>query len=424
MLALLAATGLARAGAAFSVTPGAPLVDERLAIALSGLPPSRTITITSDTRAQDGLNWRARIVRVSDANGRIDLGADAMRLFWSPMPAEGPPGADRAFFAIVDYAKPVATRLEARDGRTLLAATSVARGFARADVGMWPMANGVLYAPNDGHAHPGVLVIGGSDGGLGAPGTAMLFASHGYAALSLAYFGAKGLPQTLERVPMETFAKALAWMRCNVHVDTRFLAIYGESRGTEPALWIAARDGHVSAVIARSPSFAFWGGVGADHLPGDAAWTLHGKALPYIPNRITVRFGAGYLWDRLIGTPVRQSDLFLQNIADFGPMDAVAIPVERIRAPILLLAGRDDAIWPSYPMALRLIARRGHRMGDELVAYPAVGHPIPYGWLPSGGERSSLKFAVGGTQAGTAVAEADAWPRLLAFLAKVRDKNE
>jgi dienelactone hydrolase len=424
LVALFAAASLARADVAVSVAPAAPLMDARLSVSLSGLPPSHRITIVSDTPAQDGLHWRARIERSADARGRIDLGADAMRLFWQAMPAEGPPDADRAFFAIADYAKPVTTRLEVRDGKTLLTVTNVTRRFAPADTGAWPMANGVLYAPNDGRAHPGVLVVGGSDGGLGAPGTAMLLASHGYAALSLAYFGAKGLPQTLERVPMETFAKALAWMRCNSHVDTRFIAIYGESRGTEPALWTAARDAHVNAVVARSPSFALWGGVGADHLPGDAAWTLRGKALPYIPNHITVSFGAGYLWDRLIGRPVRQSDLFDQNIADYGSTATVEIPVERIKAPILLLAGRDDAIWPSYPMALRVMARRRHRVGDELVAYSDVGHPIPYAWLPSGGERSRLKFAVGGTQAGTAMAEADAWPRILAFLTKARDKNE
>jgi hypothetical protein len=38
-----------------------------------------------------------------------------------------------------------------------------------------------LYAPSDGARHPGVLVLGGSDGGQGAPQVAMLLASHGLA---------------------------------------------------------------------------------------------------------------------------------------------------------------------------------------------------------------------------------------------------
>lgn len=171
--------------------------------------------------------------------------------------------------------------------------------------------------------------------------------------------------------------------------------------------------------VARSPSFVLWGGVSASHMPGDAAWTWRGKPLPYIANHITLGFGAGYLWDRLIGTPVRQSDLFLRNLADHGAADDVEIPVERIHGPVLLLAGKDDAIWPSQLMAQHVMTRLSrfhHPYPDALAVYDGVGHPIPYAYLPAGGERQGLPFAVGGTQAGTARAEADAWPGILAFL--------
>lgn len=427
--ALLAAMALPAQAATIAVSPAAPLADERIHIAISGLAPSRPVTVESDTRAQDGLHWRARAVFAADARGAIDLdtakpvsgsyrGADAMGLFWSALPADGPPGADRAFFAISDFSRPLVTTISVRDGHSV-SRTTVTRRFASAQVTSRVMRNGVLFAPKDGRAHPGVLVIGGSDGGLGAPGTAMLFAAHGYAALSLAYFGSKGLPATLERVPMETFAAALGWMRLQPDIDGRFIAIYGESRGTEPALWAAARDAGVAAVVARSPSFVLWGGISANHMPGDAAWTWRGEPLPYIANHITFGFGAGYLWNRLIGTPVRQSDLFLRNLADHGPTDDVEIPVERIHGPVLLLAGKDDAIWPSHLMAQHIMARLGrfqHPYSDALAAYDGAGHPIPYAYLPAGGERQGLVFAVGGTQAGTARAEADAWPRILAFL--------
>ena len=68
-------------------------------------------------------------------------------------------------------------------------------------------------------------------------------------------------------------------------------------------------------------------------------------------------------------------------------------------------------------MARRILARRGNdHPFDALLAYGDVGHPIPYAYYPLGGDRGHLPFAVGGTARGTAKAQADAWPKILAFL--------
>jgi pimeloyl-ACP methyl ester carboxylesterase len=208
-------------------------------------------------------------------------------------------------------------------------------------------------------------------------------------------------------------------MRRNPAVDPRFVAIYAESRGTEPALYAAATAGGVQAVVARSPSFALWGGVSANHLPGKAAWTVAGKPLPAIPNTLYPDFIATAVGDKLSGRPVRQAPLFLEDLARFGDTARVEIPVEKIAAPLLLLAGQDDQIWPSAMMAQRIEARRrrfGRAAGDQLVIYPGVGHPIPYAYLPVRQHDADGPFAVGGTPEGEARAQADAWPRILRFL--------
>ncbi len=247
----------------------------------------------------------------------------------------------------------------------------------------------------------------------------MLLASHGFAALAVGYFGEKGLPKTLEGVPMETFVRAINWMREQPSVNDRFIAIFAESRGTEPALWTASKVGIVKAVVVRSPSFALWGGITENHLPGSAAWTWQGRPLPYIPNRITASFALHYIWHWLIGTPAQQTELFTQDLETFGATSAAEIPVEKIRGPILMLVGKEDQIWPSYPMAERIVERlrrAHHRYADLLVVYQDVGHPIPWAYIPTGGERQQLRFAVGGTPSGTARAQADAWPRIVSFL--------
>jgi dienelactone hydrolase len=431
-VALLAAP--AQAAIRIVVTPAHPLMDMRLAIVVDGLAPRSPVEIDARIRAQDGLWWRSAAHFTADSHGRVDLdtqspaggayhGVDAMGLIWSMAPDAEPRDAAHAFFDVSDPVKPVHTIFDVRVAGRLLATADIARIYAASDVRAQPTDDGlqgILYTPGDPGLHPGVLVIGGSDGGLGAQGTAMLLASHGYAALSLAYFDGKGLAQTLEGIPMEYFQHALTWLRRQPAIGR--IAIYGESRGSEPALWIAATDGHVDAVVARSPSFVLWGGVTASHLPGNAAWTWRGKDLPYVANSLSVGFITRFAWDRITGTPVRQTPLFLENLHDLQDAEAVTIPVERIRAPLLLIAGGDDQIWPSELMAKRIAARRGSRAGDTLIAYDDVGHPIPYAYVPLAGDRAHAPFAVGGTTDGMARAQADAWPRLLAFLAATLKK--
>jgi len=312
--------------------------------------------------------------------------------------------------------------IEVADAGGVIATAEVERRFARADVRAIRVQGGVvgtLYEPRQAGPHPGVLVIGGSDGGPGEPGLAMLLASHGFAALSLSYFGEAGLPATLENLPMEYFERALRWMRREPSINPRFIAIYSESRGTEPGLFIASADAGVGAVVARSPSFVLWGGVAASHLPRKPAWSLGGKPLPAIPNTLYPDFVAAYLWDKATRTPVRQTPLFIEDLAHFGDTGKVELPVERIHGPVMLLSGKDDQIWPSAMMAARIMARlrgHGHPWPDQSLSYAGVGHPIPYVYLPTRGRWSDTPFAIGGTPEGMAKAQADAWPRILKFL--------
>ena len=51
-----------------------------------------------------------------------------------------------------------------------------------------------------------------------------------------------------------------------------------------------------------------------------------------------------------------------------------AVPVERIDAPMLLIAGDADAMWPSVSMAAALAGRRGHRPTDRVLVLPGTGH--------------------------------------------------
>jgi bile acid acyltransferase/acyl-CoA thioester hydrolase-like protein/acyl-CoA thioester hydrolase/bile acid acetyltransferase-like protein len=417
------------------------LLDQRLAIRISGLNPNDTARVSARSQAQDALWWRSEVRFVADDRGRIDLdlqapqsgsygGTDGMGLFWSMRPDKKPEGADHVFFAIEDHSKPVVTTIEVADSGGRTASASIERRYASIGVHSQAVHDGIvatLYQIDHTVPLPGVLVIGGSDGGPGAPGVAMLLASHGLAALSLSYFGIPGLPPTLESIPLEYFQKALLWMRSQPDIDPRSIAIYAESRGTEAALFAAARDPEVSAVVARSPSFTFWSGVTKRHLPGKSAWTYQGQPQPYIANTLYPDFILTYLWDKATGKPVRQTPLFLEDLAHAAESDKNPIPVEQIHGPLMLLAGADDQIWPSAMMAGRIMDRlrlRGHAYRDQSLTFTDVGHSIPYVYLPTRGDWQDSPFAIGGTPEGMARAQANAWPQILKFLLGAADRPQ
>ncbi len=73
---------------------------------------------------------------------------------------------------------------------------------------------GRLFRPDDSSTRrTALLVFGGSEGGLHPTvvDKAALLAAHGYP--TLAYWKAPGLPQELQRIPLEYFKKALAVLR-------------------------------------------------------------------------------------------------------------------------------------------------------------------------------------------------------------------
>lgn len=96
-----------------------------------------------------------------------------------------------------------------------------------------------------------------------------------------------------------------------------------------------------------------------------------------------------------------------------GDYPNAAIPVDRIAAPILLVCGGRDMIWPSCPMAQAAQARARNA---QLLAYPNAGHWAfgPAGQLAEG-DRKYLG-QMGGTAESEMAARRDQWPKVLAFL--------
>ena len=264
--------------------------------------------------------------------------------------------------------------------------------------------------PGDG-PHPAVLLLGGSEGGLGRAThhTALALQREGFAVFQLAYFGAPGQSDALEAVPLELFDRGLDWLKAQPGVDPARLAVMGASKGAEATLLVAARRPDLAAVVAGMPSSVVWNGVNwaSGGQSKRSSWSAGGREFP------AMLFGD---WDqaegvisvyRTIMDPSRQAEA-----------ERAAIPIEHGRAEVLLVCGEAETMWPACPMSRQVAARSKARSGPPVtvLAYRDAGHfvfgpPIPRGnpFYPRLGE-------YGGSVEGNAAARADSWPRVIAFL--------
>ena len=105
---------------------------------------------------------------------------------------------------------------------------------------------------------PGILVLGGSEGGLAGEFLCRMLASHGYPTLALAYFGLPGLPPSLSGIRLEYFARALGWLGRQQGVDPEKVVVMGTSRGGEASLILGSiypkLVGAASSPWCRAPS--------------------------------------------------------------------------------------------------------------------------------------------------------------------------
>ena len=282
-----------------------------------------------------------------------------------------------------------------------------------------------LYAcPSGSGPFPGVVAFGGSGGGMGpTTGWAPALASHGFAVLAIAYFGAPGLPQEMINIEVEVVERAVGWLRDAGVMDGDSVGVIGMSRGSELALLASVLLDGVGPVVAFSPSGISWSGIGAAGPVESPAWTFRGDGIPYA--RMTTAPPELLRPPSPDPPPIALRPIFETALADPALWRDAEIAVECAKGPILLVSGEDDAMWPATTMANmieRRAAERGFRHQVVHLHYVGAGHTgagVPN--LPAETEvRHPLTgeyYALGGTDLGNAAARRDSWPQVVSFLA-------
>ena len=417
----------------FSVQPANPiLAGEPVSISLSGLPASAEIKVIAERivvpfgQSKRAL-FRAEAVYMADAGGKLDLatvapksgsykGADIRGLFWSMLPVNGDVPADRPFMQV---------RLSAVAGDKELTKATVEfiNSLPEVKVEKVEKFPGALFASLPGkEKRPVIIVLGGSEGGASAArDEGPRLASRGFAVLGLPYYSPQNwgsptreipeLPEAFADIPVDRLNAAYEWLKSRDDVDASRVAIYGGSKGAEFALIAAANFPWITSVVASVPSDVVWEGWGAGTTPGQrSSFSLNGKPLAFVPYKDFM--------EEFMGSPVH-----IRRPQDKGraanPAAAVKarIPVEKFKGPVMVIGGQDDQVWASGMLAHNIAEKRAE-FGLETVSliYTDAGH-----YLSGNGWNQTTQYNAGpsksgGTPEGNARAQADAYPKMMAFL--------
>jgi dienelactone hydrolase len=390
------------------VVPARVMADESAAIRAKGLQPNERIAIRAELTDGADQHWASQADFVADAEGAMDATrqapvagsykeVSAMGLVWSMMPTVKKVSG---YVAKRDLGTQGVEFRLLRQGKELSSAhleqVTLADGVQRLPIREDGL-RGTLFVPPGTGRHPGMLVVGGSNGGQPLRPAAWL-ASRGYVALALAYFRYEDLPPQLESIPLEYFQHALEWMAKRPEIAEGRVAVMGTSRGGELALQLGSMFARIGAVVAYVPANVRYASCCRND--GGPAWTWQGRALPY-----------------LIPAARRLPEMVFR----------AEIEVEKTQGPILMISGESDHLWHSWEMADDVISRlksRHFAYSFQNLKYPHAGHyagrpdivPAWHGLVrnPTSGKENDL----GGSAAGDAWSSIDSIPKVLEFLRK------
>lgn len=235
-----------------------------------------------------------------------------------------------------------------------------------------PNIESILYLGN-GQNQPLIVGFGGSEGGNAWTSehwkkTRDQFIEKGYAFLAIGYFGAKGTPDTLQKIAIEDVHFAIKLASKNKNINNRKIAIIGGSRGADLALLLGSYYKDINCVVGIVASNVTFPG-NTNHF-STSTWTFQGKELPFVPvNDEAVPY--------LINRDLRGA--FEAMLKDSIAEEKALIEIEKINGPILLVSATKDEICPSTPMAEKMIIRLNNKEFKHTYEHIAIegGHSEP-----------------------------------------------
>ncbi|MGE5704164.1 MAG: acyl-CoA thioesterase/bile acid-CoA:amino acid N-acyltransferase family protein [Clostridia bacterium] len=432
--------GLISLSPTINIYPHEIMIDQEVAITISGLRPSQLVTVRAKDSGMLGGEFEAESYATfqADSSGSIDIAnqaplsgtyddIDAMGLLWSMDLTKLQFPATRKLSEVPVSPRFGTVTITAETEGQIFAKATLTRHFLSPEINHTEvLENGIVgrFFFHPQKIRPGIIVLGGSEGGLASCSQfAALFASHGYSTLALAYFDFEHLPDGIRNIPLEYVQQAIQWMKHNEHVRDNQIALFGRSKGAELSLVAGVAYPEIRAVIASSPtsvvSIGAWNASNDSHeYEPQSSWSYQGTPLPFMKwteeqCRIAID---------CIKNGERFDHIHAAGLTDEQMMEEASIRVEHLTCPILLISSNDDHYWPSQFHCERIVSRLAtyrypHRV--EHLTYSNTGHGIRFPYIPT----TRLRLN-GGTAKNNAYASTNSWKHILAFLHETFESNE
>jgi dienelactone hydrolase len=400
-------------------------------IKLDNLPQNKNITLHAYRRNWQGLIYSFACFK-NDSKGLIQLnknkpiiatysGVDSLGIFWS---MTKPTYINEALPFEVNKLESNTIYFQVEVDGKIISKNELQLNLKTPDINCEEIRNKDLvanfYYPKNKQNIPLIILLGGSSGGIReVDDRAKIISSHGYAVLALVYFGMENLPKNLERIPVEYFFNSIDWAKEKQFIDTTRIVIVGVSKGGEAALLVASMRRDIKGAIAFVPSNVRWQGIPKrPSVISKSSWTLNGKDLPFLKCSFSFSFFGKFISN---SKQIEMREIF-QTIftEDKSKIEPALIEVEKINGPILLIAGKDDKLWPSYEMCQMMKNRLDSLKFEHQIKclnYDNAGHLIFF--RPDLMPTINYKYdqiATGGKDSENSAAQIDSWNKMIRFL--------
>nr|XP_046240083.1 peroxisomal succinyl-coenzyme A thioesterase-like [Scatophagus argus] len=407
-----------------TAAPTRALVDEQISIKGRFLAPHCPVTVCAQMHSEDGDLWEAFAHYYAKADGTVNLtrdhsvggsylGCEPMGLFWGLQPAPGSreglrlrkKNVETPFVVQVSLLEGHVSPSEGQSAELAAVTTErsyMAPGVQRIDIRQDGVVATLFLPPGPG-PFPAVLDLWGMGGGLVEYRSA-LFASRGYASLSLAYIGHQDLPGPPNAVNVGNsyFKTAFHLLQNHHQVCNDRVGIIGLSFGAYLTLRLAIQNG-----VKPSCLICINGPVGSTTKLSDA----DGRTEEFESDRRYWSYDdQGNVSFREVSLPAK-----LEN----------KVKVELLSCPLMYIVGEDDLSTSSVENA-NLIEETLRAAGKShlltCLSYPGAGHLIEPPYTPNSrlslwrNKPRKLMTLWGGHLAPHAAAQEDAWKKILDFM--------
>ncbi|MCR5384208.1 MAG: hypothetical protein K6E72_06215 [Saccharofermentans sp.] len=237
---------------------------------------------------------------------------------------------------------------------------------------------GHLAEPDNGSDRAVIVVMGGEQSILPGIKFAERFADYGITSLAVSLFGAEGLPDSPNKIPLDMFVPAVDYLRQRKHIDR--VSIYGQSMGSIFAVLAAQYIGGFENLIMVSPTHVPFEGTTKDKktMTGHSVATWCGYEIPYVKQDFSKIKAAKYYSHpdadyKVMGMWVSYHDAY----ADYSQIAGAELAVEKTDARILMIAGGEDEAWPAE-YSVRMIEQRlksaDYNKDVKVIVYPHGSH--------------------------------------------------